>query len=49
MTVLHTIQTALEAAAIVVVLCGIRNERKIALWERKLFRRIKRGFKIVKR
>lgn len=41
MTVL---QTALELAAVVAVLWGICNERKIALWERRTFRKLKRRF-----
>lgn len=41
MTFSQTLQTALECAAVLAVLWGIRNEDKLIRWERKLFRRVK--------
>lgn len=42
MTPTHAIQTAIEVALVAVTLWGTFNERKIAIIERRLFRKLKR-------
>ena len=42
MKMLQAIQTVLEVAACVAIIGGLFNERRIALWERRTFRKIKR-------
>ena len=44
MTAIHTLQTALELVIVSALIWGLFNERKIVLWERKLFRKIKRKY-----
>ena len=42
MSVAHWIQSIVEIGLISVTLWGLFNEERIAEWERKLFKRIKR-------
>ena len=44
MTPTHAIQTALEFVLVAVALWGTFNEERIAVWERRLFRKLKRRF-----
>lgn len=44
MTSPQTIQTVFEFIIATALIWGLFNERRIAIWERKTFRKIKRRF-----
>lgn len=44
MTTLQIIQTALECAIVAALIYALFSERRIAIIERRIFRRIKRRF-----
>lgn len=44
MTTPQTIQTVIEFILAAVLIWGLFNERRIAIWERRTFRKIKRRF-----
>lgn len=44
MTTPQTIQTVIEFILAAVLIWGLFNERRIAIWERQTFRKIKKRF-----
>lgn len=44
MTISQTIQTVIEFIITVGLIWGLFNERRIAIWERRTIRKIKRRF-----
>ncbi len=44
MTTIHTLQTLVEIAVCAALILGLLNEKRVAIWERRIFGKIKRMF-----